>query len=404
MLIRTAIRNVMRNPRRTLITTSAMTAALIVMIIYTGLVDGFLLKFQSTALSLDLAHIQIHAREYRNKPSIYRGIPSGEEILEQLSEMKLVATPRLFAFGLAASNLTSSGVGLRGIDLERESRVTDLHLHVEAGSWLDRADPHGIVIGRKLARTLAASIGEEIVLVGQAADGSTANDLYRIRGILKGVSEEIDRSGLFLTDDAFRVFYSYDQGPHEIAIRLTEEMDAPTVRAHLAQRFPDVEVNDWRQLAPGIADMIDSTDIVQYLLYIIAYAAIGMVTLNAMLMAVFERIRELGILKAVGVTPLQILTMVVIEAMTQALSAAVIGTLIGLPAVLWLETHGINLAHWGDGAALSGIAINPIWCTSVTSETVITPMLFMLGIVLISIIYPGLKAAFVRPVRAIYHQ
>ncbi len=402
MLLRTAFRNVLRNPRRTLITTSAMTAALACMILYTGLVEGFLQKFRSTALSLDIASIQIHAPGYRNNPSIYRRIPSTASVLAELDMRQLAATPRLFGFGLAASQSTSSGVSLRGIDLQREPRVTDLQHHVDLGEWLSGTDDQGVVIGRKLAKTLGIPVGGEIVLVGQGVDGSTANDLYRVRGILKAVSEEIDRAGLFMTESAFRTFFSLESDCHEIAIRL-DEADVDRVRDELKTRLPDLDVHDWRQLAPGISDMIDSMDIVQYLLYVISYAAIGMVTLNAMLMAVFERIRELGVLKAVGVTPLQIFSMVIVESMAQAAAAAVTGIAIGFPLVLYLETHGINLSRWGAGAALSGIAIDPIWCTSVTASTVTSPLLFMLGIVFISILYPGLKAALVRPVQAIYH-
>ena len=401
---RIAIRNLFRNKRRTIITTGAMSFALAIMIIYSGLSEGFVRKFEIHAVSLDLSWIQIHAPGYRNDPSIYRKIDNPEQIILKLKAAGFEASPRLYGYALAAAGMSSAGVRLRGVDVARESLVTELYRHVAKGEWLSAEDSNGVVIGRKLAKTLGVSISDEIVILGQAADGSMANDLFKVKGILKTVSEEIDRSGFFMTIPAFRRLLALDQGVHEIVMKPPDDMLLEDAKVLAAGAAPGLEVLDWKQLQPALAQLLQSSDVSLFLLYIIAYAAIGMVILNAMLMAVFERIREFGIMKAIGISPWQIISMIFIETVLQTAMATAIGVGVGLPLSYYLIDHGINLAKFGGGMAIAGIAMDPVWSSHVTVRSVINPILFMMGIVLIAVIYPGIKAAMVRPIKAIYHR
>jgi putative ABC transport system permease protein len=403
-LPRIAMRNLARNKRRTIITSSAMSFALAIMIVYSGLSEGFVRKFEENAISLDMSNIQIHAMDYRSDPSIYCWIDDTEDILTRLDKAGYHASPRWNGFALAAGKLTSAGVRIRGVNTLRESDVTDLYRHIHKGSWLLKGKMKEVVIGRKLAKTLNVDIGDEIVLLGQASDGSMANDIYFVRGVLKTVSAGIDRAGFFMTEAAFRDLLAYTGGAHEIAVRIpaTESLDeAASIVTSLA---PDDETMTWRQLAPALSQLLESSDVSLYFMYIIAYAAIGMVTLNAMLMAVFERIREFGIMKAVGVSPFQITGMIFLESLFQTALASFIGIAVGLPASLYLRDHGIDLTQFGEGIAISGVAMDPIWSTIVTANTVIMPIVFMAAIVALAVIYPGFKAAMVRPVKAIYHR
>ncbi|MBN1551018.1 ABC transporter permease [bacterium] len=401
---RIGARNLARNKRRAIITIGAMSFALAVMIIYAGLMMGFLETFEKNAIAMDLSSIQIHAPEYRNDPSIYHWIKHSDDIIERLEKNGFQASSRRYGFALAAAGMSSAGVQLRGTDVEGEPDVTQLYKHVEKGLWLDKDHPKEVVIGKKLAKTLNVTLNDEIVLLGQAADGSMANDLYYVRGILKSVSENIDRTGFFMTKDAYDTLMVYSGGAHEIAIKPPQGMTLDQAVSKVKSIAPNTEVLSWRELAPALAQLIDMSDVSLYLFYIIAYAAIGMVILNAMLMAVFERIREYGIMKALGVSPSQIGLMVIIETLVQTIIAALIGTGVGLPAALYLQTHGIDLTIFGSGTSIAGIAMDTTWKTVVTSSTVTGPIVFMVLMVSIAVIYPGIKAAMVQPLKAIYHR
>lgn len=401
-----ASRNIWRNTHRTVTTVGAMAFAGALMILYASLLEGFLIVFERNAVGMDTGDVQIHAVSYLDDPDLYKRVENPDEIMKKLEQAGLDAAPRLYGFALAAAGDTSSGVTLRGVDVEKEAEVTVIHNHVMEGRWLDPADPRGVVIGRKLARTLNVDVGSKIVLLSQAADGSMANDLYTVRGVLKSVKEGIDRGGFFMTAGEFRRLMALPEGAHEIAVsRRDEGMKLEEAKGIVEAAAPGLDVRTWRRLNPVVARMLDISDSSMFIMLLITYTAIAMVTLNAMLMSVFERIPEFGVMKAIGVTPWQITLLVFAEAAAQAAIACVLAFALGLAASLYFEAHGLDLtALTGTGmAAVGGVAFDPVWRAEVTAQAVITPLAVLAVIVFIAVIYPGVKAAVINPVRAIHH-
>jgi ABC-type lipoprotein release transport system permease subunit len=203
-IFKMALRNVWRNKRRTIVTVAAMSLALLVMILYSGLVTGYLKSAKQNLLDLELGDIQIHALGYRDAPSVFTIIDDPDAVLEKLRAAGLKGAPRLLAAGLAAVKDTSAGAAFIGIDVAADKVVSRIFECVLKGKWLDADDPQGVVLGRRMAKNLNAAIGDELVVLTQGTDGSMANELYRIRGVLKSVSSTVDRSGVFMTEAAFR--------------------------------------------------------------------------------------------------------------------------------------------------------------------------------------------------------
>ncbi len=156
-LFKMAWRNVWRHQRRTIVTVAAMTLALLVMILYSALMDGYLRDMERSVLDLEVGDVQVFANDYRDNPSLYTRIENPEELLEPLSEAGFRASGRLLAYGMAAAGESSAGVSFRGIDVARDAHVSLVHEQLTAGTWLDPADPSGVVLGRRLARTLAVA-------------------------------------------------------------------------------------------------------------------------------------------------------------------------------------------------------------------------------------------------------
>ncbi len=401
-----AFRNLGRNRTRAVVTIGAMAFAGAIMIFYSSLMEGFTETFERNMVGMNLGDIQIHAKKYRDDPDLYKRIGAASEIIKKLNALGFSAAPRLYGYGLAASGSASSGVKLRGLDIEREILVTKAHLHILQGKWLDRGDGHGVVVGRKLARTLGVGVGEEIIILSQAADGSVANDLYLVRGILKSIGEGIDRSGFFMLDTAFRELMALEEGVHEIAVaRRDRSVDLKSATLQVSEAAKGYETKNWRELQPVIARILDNAAAGTIIMLLIVYAAIGMVTLNAMLMSVFERIREFGIMKAVGVSPWQIMALIAAEAMFQALFACALALAAGLPVSYYFQSHGIDLSSLAGPiqGSIGGVALDPVWYTNVTYDSVVQPLKFLVIIVGIAVIYPGVKAAVIQPVKAIHH-
>jgi putative ABC transport system permease protein len=399
-----AWRNVWRNSRRTLAAVAATSLGLWAMIVYSGMATGYIHRMERHVLDVELGDIQIHHPEYLRSPSLYDLIDEPQALLAQLDEAGLPAAPRLLGSGLAAAGESSAGVSLVGIDVARDAAVSAVHEHVGEGQWLDPAAPGEVVIGRHLAQMLGLGLGGELVVLSQAADGSTANELYEVRGILRGVSEGIDRGGVYMVEEAFRELMVVQGGTHEIIVRRAPAVELDAAAAQVRALAPELDTQTWRELKPTLASMLDGGAVALKMMFFVVYAAIAIVILNAMLMTVFERVRELGVLKAIGVGPGGVLGLIYLETLIQTGLALVVGVGLAIPVNAYMTTTGIDLSASMGGLTLMGSSIDPIWRSYVTTATYVDPVVALLVIVAIAVTYPALKAAFIDPITAMRHQ
>ncbi len=401
-----ASRNVMRNWHRTLVTTLAMAFACAIVIIYGALMKGMVVGSERQAVVMNQGDIQIHAQGYRDDPDIYTTMPDSETLLASIRAQGFHATGRRFGFGLVASEGNSSGVQLRGTDLLYEPQVTEIHRHVMSGQWLDRDDPFGVVIGKKLARLLDAKIGSELVYIGQSADGYMANEIFTVRGILKAVAATIDSSGVLLPKQTLIEMLVLPEGAHEIVImradRSAVSLDVAT--RQIATLAPDYETLNWRELMPVIARFLETADVQTLIMLIFTYIAVASVVLNAVLMSVFERIHQFGIMKAIGVTPVQSVALIYAETMIQTLLASLLGLGFGWWASSHFQAHGIDMSHLTGDVSFAGIALDPIWYAYVTPEVLVDPIIFLFVVAMLAAIYPAIKVAKIRAIDAIHYQ
>jgi ABC-type lipoprotein release transport system permease subunit len=397
-----AWRNVWRNRRRTIVTVAAMSLALFVMILYAGLVEGYLQGMEHNILDLEVGDMQVFAGDYRNNPSIYTRIGEPDALIEPLHKAGFPATPRLLAFGMAAAGESSAGVSFRGVEVERDARVSLIHQQISQGSWLDPEHPAGVVLGRRLAKTLGAKPGSELIVLTQGADGSMAYDRYSVRGILRGISDATDRTGIFMTAEAFRELLVVRDGVHQIIVRRPDDLELPAAAARVESLAGELDVQTWRELLPTLASLLDSTRGMMITMFFIVYIAIGILILNAMLMAVFERIREFGVLKALGVGPFDVLRMIAVESAIQTGLALLVGVSFAIPGILYLSRTGLDLGRFGDFSVM-GIAMDPVWRAAVTTGVFTGPIVTLVLIVSAAVIYPALKAALIDPVDAMHH-
>ncbi|MDX8410770.1 MAG: FtsX-like permease family protein [Mariprofundaceae bacterium] len=399
-----ASRNVLRGWHRTLVTTLAMAFACFIMILFASLMEGMIQGSEYQVVSMNMGDIQIHAEGYRDDPDLYTRIDDADGLVASLEQQGFHAASRIYGFGLAAANMASAGVQLRGIDLAHEMQVTQLYKHMGKGEWLDAADGHGVVLGKKLAGALGVDLGDELVFVGQSADGFIANDLFIVRGVLKSVSDGIDRTGMFMPMPALRELMAVPDGAHEIVVlRPDRAMGLTQATGQVAAVAAGLETKNWKQLMPVVARMLETADVQTLIMLVITYIAVAMVILNAMLMSVFERIHEFGIMKAIGVSPWQIVRLIYAETTIQTCVASLLALFSGWWAADYYARYGIDMSSLGGGSiSYGGIAFDPIWYAYVTPEAVLTPIVFLFVIVALAVVYPATKAAVIRPVQAIY--
>lgn len=396
-------RNLWRNRRRTLVTIAAIALALTVELLYSGLIAGYMRGMERDALDYEVGDVQIVAAGYRDRPSIYTAIEDPDAVLSALDEIGYPASARALAGALAAAGKFSAGVALRGIDVEREAGVSKIPERVGTGEWLDPSDPMGVVIGRRLARSLDVGIGDELVVLTQGADGSMANELYTVRGVLMGIADGTDRAAVFMHDSTFRELMVFPKGAHQIVVRRPDDVDLETAAAAIREQAPNLEVQTWKELMPVVASMLESTEGLIWIIFLIIYVAVGILILNAMLMAVFERVREFGLMKALGVGPHQVMAMILVETSLQTAIAVAAGLCVAIPGMWYLANVGINVGVLG-GVSAMGLAMPPIWYGIYDAETIRGPFVMLFVVVFAAVLYPASKAAWLRPVEAMRHQ
>lgn len=406
LILKMAWRNVWRNSRRSAITIAAMTLALVVELLYSGLVAGLVHGMEEDATAYEIGEAQIFADDYLVRPSLYERIEAPGPILKKLDDAGYRSTYRLFAGGLAAADDLSSGAQFVGIDPVRDASAMDLHQAIREGSWLDASDPRGVVVGGGLARVLGLKLGSEVLVLSQASDGSVANDLFTVRGILLSVAAGLDRSAILMPEATFRELMAMPEGAHRIYVRKPIDQGLVPFTADVKQVVGPLEgatVKNWKEISPMLAQYIDSVAGVIVIVYFIVYVAVGILILNAMLMAVFERIREFGVLKAIGYAPSQVMGMMVAEAMIQALVASVLGLLLAAPGMVYMQTVGVNVGSLG-GMQMAGMTMPPVWNGYYTLGTTWVPVAMLFFISFAAVIYPAVKAAWISPVEAMQHQ
>lgn len=405
MVLNLAVKNVMRYRHRTWVTILAMAFAGGIMIFYASLLQGWLRAMETNAVSMEMGEVQMHARGYLEDPDLYNLIHDEQQVLEKASSAGFFASARLLGSGLGAAHENSTGIAIYGINPQTEKQVVRLNRHIHYGKWLSVDAEREVVIGQQLATILDVHPGDDLVLIGQASDGSMANDLFTVRGILKSVGQGIDRAGLFMVEMDFRNFFVLPEGVHEIVLKrrdYTTPLDDASDR--LAQLFPALEVKNWRQLQPTLARMLDLSNVSLIIMLLITYAAVGMLTMNAMLMGVFERIPVFGVMKAVGFSGGRLFVLIFCETIVQVTIASVLAVALGWPLSLYFEQHPIDFSFLlKNSSTIAGVAFEPQWYCQVTGATILQPVIFLYIVSLVAICYPAVKAAMISPVDAIHH-
>lgn len=411
-ILQIAWRNLWRNPRRTLITIAAIALGYAMLLCFACLLEGLQQQMIKTGTSLGLSHAQVHAPAYYPDRSIYDtlGGREGTDVKRLLATLTSdprvrAASPRVYGYGLIGSADRSAGVEILGTVPAQEQQVTALHTHLVTGRYLTEQIPQGVVIGDKLADALGASVGAEVVLLLQAADGSMGNDLYTIVGIFHTGLEAVDRGLVLMSLAVLQQLLSLEPDRiHEVGIALADATEATvvaaTLEAQLGKLLP-VRVRAWPELAPQLAEYVRLHRSISFVLFAIVFVLALIGIMNTMLMAVFERTRELGMLMALGVRPGQVVSFILAETGCLVGASLVLGGGIGAPLLWYLQAHGLDLRSFMGEISLVGSVVDPLWYGRQDFPAYSQAALGLAVTALVSACYPALRAARLRPIEAI---
>jgi ABC-type lipoprotein release transport system permease subunit len=405
--LKVAWRNLARHRRRTMITASAMAVAIAMCMFVIALNDGTYAQLFEVMVEQQLGHVQVHNPAYPGKRVINDTISDADALMERIDALPTTraAAGRLNGMALVGGSERSAGALLRGVDPAREKAVTGMDEKVVDGSWLPDEANGSVLLGTGLAKDLEVGVGDEVIAVTQAADGSLGNALYTVAGTLRTGSTELDQAGaVFHVDDLQELLVLPDQ-LHEVI--LLGDVDAELYVEQVRGVLPPegAEAKTWWEASPTTAEMMQMRDASAVITLGIVFAVAGFGMLNTMLMSVYERTRELGVLKAIGLRPSRLLLLVITESFLLGLVAAVLGGVLGGILDAWLVIEGIDLTPWiPDGISFAGVNLEPVIRGKVRAEGII---MTLTAVVLVSVggsILPAVRAAMLRPIEAMRQQ
>jgi ABC-type lipoprotein release transport system permease subunit len=398
-------RNIWRNPRRTAVIMIAVIIGVWTMIFLAAITRGMLEDMIENGIATLTGHIQIHQRGYREDPAIDNSITDPipvESTLENLLPPGARWTPRVRVNAIASNARHSDGLTLVGIEPGPEAEVSFIGHAVTQGRYLAPDEENGIVVGEAMADTFETGLGRKLVLMSQDREGEIASRAFRIVGIFRAEMQATEKQFAFVAMPAAQHMLKLREGISEVSIILQDQGEAERVAHEIGATLPSAyEVHSWRELLPLLAAYLRLFDGFMWLWYLVVFIAMGFGIVNTMLMAVFERIREFGLLKALGMRPWWIIKEVLAESFFLLVLGMAIGNTLGLLSVLVLSGSGIDLSAIAAGTEYFGMTRVIYPAVSGKDVAAANLMVFILGL-LVSM-YPAAKAARFTPVEALAH-
>ncbi|MBL8923732.1 MAG: ABC transporter permease [Myxococcaceae bacterium] len=401
MLLSLAWRNLWRNTRRTVITMTALglgVAGVVSLHSYRESVYAVLVRDITEGL---LGHLQVHGRGYQEAPSISTLVRAPEQVEATISKALpgAVTERRVMGAGLAGARDLSAPVMILGI---ATGPGKTLHT-VVAGEDLTPTSAKEVLIGKDLASDLSLEAGDELVLVGQAADGSVANDRFTVRGTFTSPSAELDTAAVLLRLADAQDFFGLGDGVHLVVVRVPladEDVAGPTAAVRSALDLATLEALSWGEMLPELKETIRTKRQGQKSLDVVVLLIVALGVFNAMTMSTFERTKELGVLAALGTRPRRILALILTEALLQGVIAFVAG--VGLATVVIQALGTVDLSGFVQGDVM-GARMPTKVDLSLASGALRSAAQVSLGTMFLGSLLPAWRASRLQPVEAMRH-
>jgi ABC-type lipoprotein release transport system permease subunit len=401
-----AWRNVWRNWRRTLIALVAIALGLVFLIFMDGLIGGSRQAIYGNAVRLQGGNLQVHAPGYREKAKRLPLLPLADAnvvVQAALAQPQVVAASRrINTAGLASSREATVPVLISGIEPEQEAPVGLLAGNIVQGRYLAAGDEDLILIGRAMADRLKVGVGDRITLVGRATHEQMRRRTMTVVGIYDlGLSEVEKRMVYVSLAEAQTLFDLRDQAT-EVVVALESVGQEEMVVAALRAALPGYEVSSWEELNPELKQSMDVDQQFMNVFGLVALLIAGIGVLNLLLMAVFERTREIGLLAAMGLKRREIVALFLLEGTLIGLLGALIGCalgglLVGVVGQVGIEYAGASEA--GEVVALLGDRLYP----KLQVDLLVERALAVAVIAALASLYPAWQASKREPAEALHY-
>ncbi len=400
---RLAWRNVWRNTRRTGLCVASTVFAVFLVVLSVAMATGTHEKMIEDGVRIHSGHVTVAGRGYREDRTLERFLRLEPGLVSTLSETPEIRgwAPRVTSFALLSLGTASQGAAIVGVDPAREGSVTTLSERVREGRFLAGNGEREIVLGARLADSLGAKLGDEVLVYGVAYSLETAYELFTVVGLLQLPEPELERNLSLVSLSNAQSFFVFGDRISEVVVRVASADDAPAVRDLLAAALPDIEVHTWNELMPELEQIVLLDDAGMYVTLVILVVVVAFGILNTILMAILERTRELGMMMALGLRPGAIFRVVYWESTFMAGLGLVVGLALALPVVLYLAANPIALTSEAISGMTEMVGMEPVVAFKLKPLNPIGSALTILAVGALAAAYPAFKASRGRPVDAL---
>jgi len=406
MQIQMAWRNVWRNPKRTGIILVAVIIGAWSMLAFCALSRGVLDSTLESALNTLTGQIQIQDTAFREDPAVENRIREPGAVAGLLAQ----SLPRgaLWAFrvqvdGVAANARESRGITIVGIDPEKEPGLSFYGDATPEGSLLEPGDDYAILVGQALLDTFETKVGRKLVLMAQDADNDTASRAFKIKGAFKAETQATEKQYVFITITAAQKLLGIGNDVSLACICLPGKATLDPARLDrivrpLAKALPKtLAALTWMDLLPLLKGYLGMFDRFMLLWYLVVFIAMAFGLVNTMLMAVLERTREFGLLKALGLKPVRIIKNVLLECLILLFTGLAAGNALGI-LTSYLLSGGIDMSFMAQGSEFWGIGRRVV--PYFTAKDLVSVNAVITGLGGLVSLYPAIQAARITPVAA----
>jgi ABC-type lipoprotein release transport system permease subunit len=402
---RIAWRNLGRNRKRTALALGAIALAQTMMLFMNGFTHGYVDLTVDALTGPLFGHLQLHDPKFREERGLDQVVPRVSETLAALRKDPAIATAagRIWSPALVALKEEAVAALVVGLDPAAEAGANGLLREMTPGAL---AAPKSVAMGKKLADKLGATVGSTIVVVGQGADGSIANDLFTVAAVISTPADAINRLGVVMSLASAQELLVLGDAAHEIVVHLHDAGLAAATADRLAKEpaFAGLEVLDWKRLAPELASVAETSEYQIFMVLILVFVASAAGVANTMLMATFERKHELGMLLALGCTPGRLVRLLLAESVLLGLAGVAVGSLLGWGLVSWLGHSGLDLTSFG-GSDVSeftweGMSFSLTIFPRIMASDIGRGVTAVVVTALLAAIWPAALAARLQPVEA----
>ena len=406
LFLRLAWRNVWRHRRRTMIVVLAIGLSTSLMIMYQGLMSGFDQAIYGNAIKVMGGNIQVHAPGYRDHTDDHPMLPleNDQTIVDAASLLPqmLAATRRVNTGGMVSNRQGAFAIGIVGIEPESELPASLVGQRVTQGRYLTADDGDAVLIGKGLADAMESDVGDRITLVGRATHNQMRQRTMTVVGVYDIGMAEIEKGTLYMSLPEAQSLYLSPGQSTEVVFWLKDLGEETAVMKTLAPSMAAYEMSSWKANFPELTQTMATKGAVMDFFGVIMLAIAGIGTLNLLLMAVYERTREIGVLGALGLKPRQISQLFLLEGTLMGLIGALVGVGLGLAINATLGQVGFDFSQFADMTEFTALIDGRIY-SSLSLHKVPQYIVTAMVISILASFYPAHEAARREPAAALHY-